>query len=62
MHTNDLLESAQRACDSYWMGSDKTKINLREAMSDLRVCVDAETKRRAQADTTTITRPAREHA
>lgn len=60
--TNDLLEAAKLACDSYWTGSDKTKLNLRECMADLRSAVNAELKKRAQADTTTITRPDRTHA
>jgi hypothetical protein len=46
--TNDLLEAAKLACDSYWLGSDKSKLNLRECMSDLRVCVEAEMKKRAK--------------
>ena len=62
MHTNDLFEAASRACDSYWRGSDASRIILREAMSDLRVCVEAEKKRRAQSETTTLTNPSREHA
>ncbi len=54
MHTSDLFEAASRACDSFWLGSDKSKIILREAMLDLRVCVEAEKKRRAQSETTTL--------
>jgi DNA-binding SARP family transcriptional activator len=55
MQTNDLLEAAQLACMAYWDGSDKSKLNLRECMSDLRecmsdlrVCVEAEMKKRAK--------------
>jgi len=53
---NDLLEAAQLACRSYWEGSDKTKLNLRECMTDLRVAVNLELKKRAQEDTTRITK------
>ena len=56
--TNDLLEAAELACRSYWDGSDRSKINLREAMTDLRVCVNAELKKRAQADTQRLTKDA----
>lgn len=54
--TNDLLEAADRAVRSYWDGSDRSKIILKEAMSDLRVCVHAEMKKRAQEDTTRLER------
>lgn len=54
--TNDLFEAADRAIRSYWDGSDRSKIDLRQAMSDLRVCVHAELKRRAQEDTTRLTK------
>lgn len=59
MHTSNLLEAAQRVSDSFWLGSDKTKINMREAMIDLRVCLDAEKKKRVVKE---IARPSREHA
>lgn len=52
--TNDLLEAAELACRAFWDGSDKTRLNLRECMTDLRCAVQQEKKRRAQADTTTI--------
>jgi hypothetical protein len=54
--TNDLLEACDRAVRSYFDGSDASRINLREAMTDLRVCYFAEVKRRAQEDTTTVSR------
>lgn len=47
MHTNDLLLAAERAVSSFFLGSDSTKINLREAMTDLRVCVEREKKKQA---------------
>ena len=62
MQTNDLFEAAELACRAFWGGSDKSKLNLRECMSDLRVCVNAEKKRRAQSETTTLLSPSREHA
>lgn len=49
--TNDLLEAIDRAVRSYFDGSDRSKINLREAMEDLRICYYAEVKRRAQEET-----------
>lgn len=58
--TNDLLEAAELACRAYWDGSDKSRLNLRECMTDLRCAVNAELKRRAQEDTTRITKD-REH-
>jgi hypothetical protein len=54
--TNDLLSAADLACRSFWDGSDKSKLNLRECMTDLRVAVAAEKKRRAQEDTTRLTK------
>ncbi len=54
--TNDLLEACGRAVRSYFDGSDASKINLREAMADLRVCYHAEVKKRAQEETTTVSR------
>jgi hypothetical protein len=60
--TNDTIEAIDRAVRAYFDGSDKSKINLREAMSDLRVCYHAEVKARAQQETTTIVRPDRSHA
>jgi hypothetical protein len=53
---NDFLEAAERAVRSFFDGSDRSKINLGEAMRDLRVCVNAELKRRAQEDTTRISK------
>lgn len=53
---NDLLEAAQLACRAFWDGSDKSKLNLRECMTDLRMAVNAELKRRAQEDTTRLTK------
>jgi hypothetical protein len=53
---SDLLEAAELACRSFWDGSDKSKINLREAMTDLRVCVNAELKKRAQESTQRLTK------
>ncbi len=60
--TNDLLEACDRAVRAYFDGSDASKINLREAMSDLRVCFHAEKKKRAAEETTTVVRPDRSHA
>ena len=54
--TNDLLEACDRACRAYFDGSDKSKINLREAMADLRVCYRAEVKKQVQEETTTVSR------
>jgi hypothetical protein len=54
--TNDLLEACDRAVRAFFDGSDKSKINLREAMTDLRVCYHAEIKKRAQDETATISR------
>ena len=62
VQTNDLFEAASRACDSYWRGSDASKIILREAMTDLRFCVEAEKKLRAKSETVTLLNPSREHA
>ncbi len=56
MQTNDLLEAATLACKAFWDGSDKSRLNLRECMSDLRVCVNAEQKRRAQEETQRLER------
>lgn len=52
----DLLEAADRVSRSYWDGSDRSKINLQEAMRELRIQVDLENKRRAQSETTTLAR------
>lgn len=60
--TDDLLAAADAAQRSYWQGSDKSRLNLRQCMTDLRIAVHAEQKRRAQQETTTITRPERDHA
>ena len=60
--TNDLLSAADAAQRSFWLGSDKTKVNLRDAMTALRLAVQDEQKRRAQEDTTIITRKNQEHA
>lgn len=62
MQTTDLFEAAEIACRAFWDGSDKSKLNLRECMTDLRCAVQAEKKRRAKDETTTINRPDREHA
>ena len=59
---DDLLSCADAAQRSYWLGSDKTKVNLRDAMTVLRLAVHDEQKRRAQEDTTIITRKSQEHA
>lgn len=59
---DDLLAAADAAQRSYWQGSDKTKLDLRQCMTDLRIAVHAEQKRRAQQETTAILNPAREHA
>lgn len=58
--SDDLLECALAAVRSYWDGSDKSKIDLRQAMTDLRVAVHQEQKRRAAEDTTRLTKE-REH-
>jgi len=57
--TSDLFEAAQLACRSYWDGSDKSKINMREAMSDLRVCVEIEKSKRAKQETAKIVKEAK---
>lgn len=54
--TNDLLEAADRASRSYWDGSDKSRIILKEAMIDLRVAVNLELKKRAHEDTARLER------
>ena len=61
MPDDDLLSAADAAQRSYWLGSDKTKIDLRQAMTDLRLAVYAEQKKRAQEDTTRLTKD-RDHA
>ncbi len=53
---NDLLTAAELATRSFFDGSDRSKINLGEAMRDLRCCVQAEMKRRSQEDTTRLTK------
>jgi cytochrome b len=57
--TDDILAAADAAQRSFWLGSDKSKIELRQAMTDLRIAVHDEQKRRAQEDTTRIDRDAR---
>lgn len=52
--SDHLLECALDAVRAYFEGSDKTKLNLRECMTDLRCAVHQEQKRRAQEDTTKI--------
>ena len=49
--TNDLLEAIDRAVRSYFEGSNKSKIDMRQAMEDVRVCLNAEKKRIAQEST-----------
>lgn len=58
----ELFEAAELACRAFWDGSDKSRLNLRQCMTDLRVAVHAEQKRRAQQETTAILNPARIHA
>lgn len=62
MQTSDLFEAAELACRAFWDGSDKSRLNLRECMTDLKIAVEAEKKRRAQSETATILSPSREHA
>lgn len=57
MPDEDLLTLADRVVRSYWDGSDKTRINLRDAMADLRVQVNEELNRRAKEATQRIERP-----
>lgn len=57
MPDEDLLTLADRVVRSYWDGSDKTRINLREAMTDLRSAVNEELNRRAKEATQRIERP-----
>lgn len=54
MQTNDLLEAATLACKSFWEGSDKSKLSLRECMTDLQVAVRLEQQKRAKEDTTRL--------
>lgn len=54
--TDDLLTCALAAVRSYWDGSDKSRIDLRQAMTDLRIAAFAEQKRRQQEDTTRLTK------
>lgn len=54
---NDLLEAAELACRAHFQGADKSKLVFQECMRDLRACVEAEKKRRAQDETTRITKP-----
>lgn len=56
MTDEDLLTLADRVVRSYFDGSDRSKIDLRQAMTDLRVEVNAELKRKAQAETARIER------
>ena len=53
---NDLLTAAELATRSFFDGSDRSKINLGEAMRDLRCCVQAEMKRRASEETARLTK------
>ena len=55
--TDDLLETASAAVRAYWEGSDKSKLDLRQCMTDLRCAVHAEQKKRAQDETARITKP-----
>lgn len=49
--TDDLLESARLACESYFIGEIKAKRPIRFDMEALRAVVNAELKRRAQDET-----------
>lgn len=57
MQTTDLLEAAELAVRAYFDGSDRSKLNLRECMTDLRCAVHAELKRRSSEITTKIEKP-----
>ena len=59
---DDLLECAALAVDSFFAGQDRAKRSIRFDMENLRVAVNAEKKRRAQSETTTLTRADRDHA
>ena len=56
-----LFHAAANVCRSYWEGSDKSKIDLRQAMTELRLQVNDEMKRQVKADTTRLTKD-RDHA
>lgn len=53
---DDLLSAASIAVESYFVGEAKTKRSIRMDMENLRCAVHAEQKRRAQEDTTRITK------
>ncbi len=55
--TDELLPAAEAACASYWQGSDKSRLNLRDAMTTLRCAVEAERKRMAKDDTQRLEKP-----
>lgn len=60
--TDDLFESAALAVESFFVGEAKVKRSIRMDMENLRCAVQAEKKRRAKDETTTILNPSREHA
>lgn len=54
MSEDSLLEVAQRAVESYFLGENKTRRSVRFDMEDLRAAVNAELKRKSQAETARI--------
>lgn len=55
--SDDLLECALAAVTCFFDGRDKSKLDLRTVMTDLRCAVHQEQKRRSQDETTVFTKP-----